>query len=265
MAAPWKTALVTGASSGIGAAFARLLAGRGVDLVITARDTTRLKALAKELRDRNGVEVQVLTADLAKKAGVAKVESRLAEPGPEQAPVDLLVNNAGFGSHGCFWELPVEGEEGQIQVNVLALVRLTHAALGPMVASGHGAILNVSSMAGEQSVPQNATYGATKAFVTTFSQSVHEEAKAAGVSVTALLPGFTRTEFQERAGYDDARSLPAFVWMEADEVAEQALAAAEAGRSIVVPGTANKVVVAAVGMTPRSVKRRAVGLLAGRF
>jgi uncharacterized protein len=263
MAGSWNTALVTGASSGIGTAFARRLAGRGVDLVITARDTKRLKALAKELQDQHGVAVQVLTADLGKKVGVAKVEARLVDP--EAPPVDLLVNNAGFGSHGRFWDLPVEGEEGQIQVNVLALVRLTHAALGPMVQRGHGSILNVSSMAGEQSVPQNATYGATKAFVTTFSQSVHEEAKGAGVGVTALLPGWTRTEFQDRAGYTDARKLPGFVWMEADDVAEEALVAAQAGRAIVVPGLGNKVVTATADVVPRGIKRRAVALLAGRF
>jgi short-subunit dehydrogenase len=159
----------------------------------------------------------------------------------------------------------VEGEEGQVQVNVLALVRLTHAAIGPMVERGHGTVLNVSSIAGEQSVPQNATYGATKAFVTTFSQSVHEEAKGYGVGVTALLPGWTRTEFQERAGYADARKLPAFVWMEADAVAEEALDAAAAGRAVIVPGLGNKVVTAAADVVPKGIKRRAVALLAGRF
>ncbi|OWY60372.1 hypothetical protein B7486_69540, partial [cyanobacterium TDX16] len=171
MADPWKTALVTGASTGIGAEFARALAGRGVDLVITARDTARLKALAKELQDRNGVAVQVITADLAKKAGVAKVAARLAEPTADQAPIDLLVNNAGFGSTGTFWELPVDTEEAEVLVNVVAPLRLAHAALGPMVQRGSGAVLNVSSIAGDQSVPKNATYGGTKAFVTTWSCS----------------------------------------------------------------------------------------------
>lgn len=255
--------MVTGASSGIGEAFARLLAGRGVDLVVTARDTARLKALARELRERHGVEVQVLTADLAKPAGVTKVEARLTDA--ERPPVDLLVNNAGFGSHGRFWDLPVETEEGQIKVNVLALVRLTHAALGPMVARGTGAVLNVSSIAGEQSVPENATYGATKAFVTTFSEALHEEVKGSGVSVTVLLPGWTRTEFQERAGFEEARRLPGFMWMEADDVAEEAIAATEAGRAVVVPGAGNKVVTATAGVVPRGLKRRVVALLAERF
>lgn len=265
MALTWKTALVTGASSGIGAAFARTLAGRGVDLVVTARDTTRLRALAKEIEGRNGTSVQVITADLAKRAGVAKVAARLAEPTPDQAPIDLLVNNAGFGSTGTFWELPVEGEEAEVLVNVVAPLRLAHAALATMVPRGSGTIVNVSSIAGEQSVPGNATYGGTKAFVTSWSQSLHEEAKAHGVVVTALLPGFTRTEFQDRAGYDDGRKLPSVVWMEADQVVEEALAGAERGRAVVVPGLGNKVLTATGSITPRGVKRRLLSFVQSRL
>jgi hypothetical protein len=265
MAHLWKTALVTGASTGIGAAFARALAGRGVDLVITARDTSRLKALAKELQDRQGVAVQVITADLAKKAGVAKVATRLAEPADDLAPVDLLVNNAGFGSTGTFWELPVDTEEAEVLVNVVAPLRLAHAALGAMVERGSGAVLNVSSIAGESSVPKNATYGGTKAFVTTWSGSLHEEAKPHGVHVTALLPGFTRTEFQERAGYDDGRKLPELVWMDADQVVAEALAGAEAGRAVVVPGLGNKVLTTAGDIVPRGIKRRVLTFVQSRL
>jgi uncharacterized protein len=265
MAAPWKTALVTGASTGIGAAFARDLAGQGVDLVITARDTARLRALAKELQDRNGVSVQVLTADLAKRAGVAKVAERLADPAEGQAPIDLLVNNAGFGSTGTFWELPVETEEAEVLVNCVAPLRLAHAALGPMVARGSGTVLNVSSIAGEQSVPGNATYGGSKAFVTTWSQSLHEEAKQHGVVVTAVLPGFTRTEFQDRAGYDQGRRIPDFAWMDADEVAAESLAGAAAGRAVVVPGLGNKVVTAAGSVVPRGLKRRVLAFVQGQL
>jgi short-subunit dehydrogenase len=265
MSAPWNTALVTGASTGIGAAFARALAGQGVDLVITARDTARLKALATELQDRNGVAVQVLTADLAKRPGVAKVAARLAQPADGQEPIDLLVNNAGFGSTGVFWQLPVDTEEAEVLVNVVAPLRLAHAALGPMVERGSGTVLNVSSIAGEQSVPNNATYGGTKAFVTTWSQSLHEEAKPHGVAVTALLPGFTRTEFQDRAGYDDGRKLPSFAWMEADEVVAEALAGAEAGRAVIVPGLGNKVVTAASSVVPRGVKRRVLSFVQSKL
>jgi len=259
--APWTTALVTGASSGIGTELARQLAGRGVDLVITARDTRRLRALAKELQDRNGVTVEVLTADLSGKAGRTKVEARLADA--EEPPIDLMVNNAGFGTHGPSWERPIDEEERQIQVNVTALVRLTHAALGGMVDRGHGAVLNVSSMAGEQGVPGNAVYGATKAFVTQFSETVAEELRGTGVTLTALLPGFTRTEFQERAQVP-TRTLPAFAWMEADEVARQAIAATEQGKVLIVPGVGNKVITATAPVVPRGLRRRAMAIMSRR-
>jgi hypothetical protein len=263
MAAPWNTALVTGASSGIGAEIARQLASQGVDVVAVARDTARLKGLKAELHERHGTAVEVLTADLSRTAGVRKVEARLLDP--EKPGVDLLVNNAGFGTHGVFWDLDVETEEREIQVNVSALVRLTHAALGPMVRRGRGAVLNVSSMAGEQSVPQNATYGATKAFVTSFSESLAEEVRGTGVTVTVLLPGFTRTEFQERAGVSMASNLPGFVWMEASDVAAEALSAAAEGKVVVVPGLGNKVVTATGYVVPRGIKRRVLGIMSRRL
>lgn len=171
--------------------------------------------------------VEVLPADLADPEDLRAVERRLGStPG-----IDLLVNNAGFATVGPFAETDVDTEERQVAVNVVAPLRLTRAALAPMLARRSGTILNVSSMASLQPVPNNATYGASKAFVTQFSESVHEEVRSTGVKVTAVLPGFTRTEFQERAGMGDTGGMPAFVWQSAEQCAREALegAAAAAG------------------------------------
>ena len=166
-----SVALVTGASAGIGASFARTLAARGDDVILVARSKPRLDDLAIVLRRENGVDVEVLAADLTNTADLASVEARVAA---RERPVDLLVNNAGFGTSGPFGALPVEHEDEEIRLNVLALVRLTHAALGAMTARGTGAVVNVSSLAGYQPNPGMATYGATKAFVSSFTQAVHE-------------------------------------------------------------------------------------------
>ena len=267
MASRWGRALVTGASSGIGTEFARLLAEEGTDLVLVARDQKRLKALATELGERYGVGVEVLKADLAKKAQLAKVEARLTSPSAEegQGPVDLLINNAGFGTFGAFAELPIEEEEREIAVNVTALVRLTHAGLSAMQRQGKGTVLNVSSMATFSPGPNNATYAATKAFVTSFSEAVHEEVRGTPLSVTAVLPGFTRTEFQERAGISNDAGMPSFVWQSAEEVAREGLAAAAAGKALVVTGTGNKIAAAAAGFVPRGVVRRSVSVMSRRF
>jgi len=181
-------ALVTGASAGIGEQLARQLAQRGHDLVLVARDRERLEALAKDVEAEFGAQCEVLSADLTVPAELATVEARARD-------VDVLVNNAGFGSFGRFDQLDIDVESREINLNVLALVRLTHAAAGGMTQRGHGGILNVSSLAGHQPGPLNATYSATKAFVTSFTQAVHEELKGTGVAVTALCPGFTHTEF----------------------------------------------------------------------
>jgi short-subunit dehydrogenase len=271
MASRWGRAVVTGASSGIGTEFARLLAAEGTDLVLVARDQKRLKALADDLRDRHGVDVEVLKADLAKKAQVAKVEARLAAPTGEddRGPVDLLVNNAGFGTYGEFADLPLDEEEREIDVNVVAVVRLTHAALRSMRPRREGTVLNVSSMATFSSTPRNAVYAATKAFVTSFSEAVHEELRGTPVSVTAVLPGFTRTEFQERAGISEDAGFPEFlqgmVWQDAEEVAREGLDAAAAGKALVVTGTGNKVAAGIAGFVPRGVVRRSVSVLSRRF
>jgi short-subunit dehydrogenase len=258
----WKRALVTGASSGIGDAIARRLAAEGTDLVVVARDRKRLEALAEELTAGQGVEVEVLRADLAKRAGVASVVERLRD---ESAPVDLLVNNAGFGTYGKFVELDPDEEAREIEVNCQALVRLCHAAAPGMVERRSGTIVNVSSLASRAAAPNNAVYAATKAFVSHFSEALHEELRGTGVTVTVVEPGFTRTEFQDRAGLSQDAGMPDFVWQTADEVADATLAGARKGQALVVPGTHNRVAAGLSALVPRNVKRRAVGMMSGRF
>jgi short-subunit dehydrogenase len=255
-----QTALVTGASVGIGAEFARLLAARGNDLVLVARDTQRLDALAKELNELHGVACEVLTADLTDAAQLAAVETRVADA---ERPVEIVVNNAGFGTFGKLHELDVDGETREIQLNVLALTRLTHAAARGMVTRGHGGILNVSSIACFQPGPLNATYSATKAYVTSFTEAVHEELKGTGVRITALCPGFTRTEFQERAGAD-THALPEMFWQTPAEVARVGLDALDKNRVLAVPGTLNRVVGAFASVSPHAVTRRVAALVMRR-
>ncbi|MGH9040545.1 MAG: SDR family NAD(P)-dependent oxidoreductase [Acidimicrobiia bacterium] len=236
---------------------ARRLAAGGSHLVLVARTEPALEKLAAELYAAHGVEAEVLRADLATEEGVAVVEARLAGAGG--SPVDLLINNAGFGTAGDFADLSPTRVAAEVRLNVLALVRLTRAAVPGMVARGGGAVLNVSSVAGLQPLPNMATYAATKAFVTSFSESLHEELRGRGVTVTALLPGLTRTGFQARAG---VTRIPAFAWMDAGRVADDALAATAAGRAICIPGLGWKVVSAITRPLPRSLVRRVMG--AGR-
>lgn len=250
---PRRRALVTGASSGIGEAFAERLARDQYNLVLVARSAERLEALAKRLTESRGMEVTVLPADLTDPRELARVEAALQERTP-----DLLVNNAGFGTVGAFSELELENEEREIRLNALAPVRLTHAVLPRMVARGHGAVINVSSMACLQPVPYTATYGATKAFLTSFSEAVHEEVRESGVRVQALLPGFTRTEFQERAGIDDKR-VPGFVWLSAERVVDASLAALERGDPVCIPGAGYRVLSGAQRLVPRGLLRRLYG------
>ncbi len=256
----WRTALVTGASSGIGEGFARRLAAGGTDLVVVARRTDRLEALATELHEAHGVDVEVLTADLADPWPRAAVEARLADAG---RPIDLLVNNAGFGTSGPFVELDVDREDEEIRLNVIALVRLTHAALPGMIERGRGAVCNVSSVASFQPLPQNATYAATKAFVTSFSQALHEETRGTGVTVTALCPGFVQTEFQQHSDTATSR-VPSFAWLDVDHVVDAGLAATARGRAVAVPGATYKALDALAQVTPRGLVRRIAGAVTDR-
>jgi len=241
-------ALITGASVGIGEQFARQLAERGNDVVLVARDVARLEALAKEIESRNGTSAEVLAADLTDAAQLATVEARVRS-------VDILVNNAGFGTFGPMHTLDVDTETREINLNVIALVRLTHAAAGAMAERGRGGILNVSSIAGFQPGPSNATYAATKAFVTSFTEAVHEELKSSGVAVTALCPGFTHTEFQARANVP-ASEVPGFLWQEADVVARAGLDGLAKNRAVVLPGALNKVLGNFSAVSPHVFTRR---------
>jgi short-subunit dehydrogenase len=250
--ARWPVALVTGASSGIGRSIAEQLAAAGSDLVVVARRRDRLDELAAELRAAHGVTVEVLVADVAEPDQLALVEDRL------RAGVDLLVNNAGAGGQGPFADISVDNHDQRIRLNVVAPVRLTHAALEAMVPRKSGGILNVSSIAGRQPMPYVATYAATKAYLTAFSNALHEEVRGHGIAVTNLLPGFTRTEFHGAA--DINRSfLPEFAWMKADNVARAGLQAVADGRAQCVPGLGYRFLAGLSGVTPWSVSRRLLG------
>jgi short-subunit dehydrogenase len=222
----WERALVTGASAGIGEAFARRLAAQGTARVLVARDTQRLQTLAEQLASAHGIDSEVLAADLADPDGAARVAERIGT----EPKIDLLVNNAGLGTRGSFAELGLDGELRQIDVNVSALVHLTHAAISQMTRSGAGTVINVSSMSGLQPVPLMATYGATKAFVNSLTDALHEATRGSGVSVMSVMPGFVRTEFMERTGNaDQFPQPPQFAVLTPDQVARHALAAARHG------------------------------------
>ena len=244
----YRSALVTGASSGIGAQIARALADRGCALTLVARRADRLRELAAELSPK--VAVDVLPADLAVDEGVESVVQRLASQ-----PVELLVNNAGVGTGGAFHTLPIEAELREIRLNVLALVRLTRAALPAMVEAGRGGVLNVGSLAGDQPLRGSATYSATKSYVTTFSESIAAELRGTGVHVTVVKPGFTYTEMGGDEAPDPASFLGRYLWLQADRVARDALDAVEQGRLICVPGAQWKAVNGLVQALPRPVVR----------
>jgi uncharacterized protein len=254
--ARWPLALVTGASSGIGRAIAEQLAAAGSDLVVVARRRDRLEELACALRTKHGVKVDVLVADVADPAQLATVEDRL------RAGVDLLVNNAGAGGQAPFVEIPVEHHEQRIRLNVVAPVRLAHAALESMIPRRSGGILNVSSIAGLQPMPYVTTYAATKAYLSSFSNALHEEVRHHGVAVTNLLPGFTRTEFHSAASINRS-FVPGLVWMKSDNVARAGLKAVAAGRAQCVPGLGYRVLAGVSRLTPWSLSRRILGAVLG--
>ena len=258
---PRPTALVTGASSGIGLVFARKLASDGHDLVLVARREGRLKEISDELAAAHGATTEVLVADLTDGDDLARVEARVSDT---ERPVDLLVNNAGFGTVGRFAELPINEEDREIRLNVLALVHLTHAALGAMTARNRGGILNVSSVASFQAGPYNATYSATKAFVTSFTEAVSEELRGTGVQVMALCPGFTRTEFQETAS-PEAPSVPSLLWQDAEPVVDTALRDLRRRSTISIPGLHNKMAAMLSQLAPRALTRRMSGLVGRRL
>jgi uncharacterized protein len=251
---PFTHALLTGASSGIGEAMAHLLGQAGVPTVLVARRTDRLDQLAK-LYDG----FDVLTADLSDPEGVEAVEARILE---EDDPIDLVVNNAGFGTSGLFHELDPMRLHREIGVNVQALTRLSHAALRVMIPRGRGYLLNVSSVASFQPAPKLAVYAATKAFVTNLTESLHEEVRGTGVHVTALCPGLTKTEFQSVSNTEAYQTnFPSFAWLKVDEVASAGLDDVAGGKALSVPGMLYKGLSFATGVTPRGLSRRLSGLV----
>jgi uncharacterized protein len=249
-------ALVTGASAGIGQAFAEALAARGHDLVIVARRAPRLDELADAIRQQHGRSVETVVADLSTADGVAGVAARLAADAP---PIELLVNNAGFGTSGRFWELDAGREAEEIRLNIEALVALTHAALGAMIPRGRGGVINVSSVAGYQPTPWGATYGATKAFVSSFTNAIHEELRGTGIRMLTLAPGFTHTEFHEVSG-DDVSQLPGVLWQTPHEVVDAALRAYDRGRAVCTPGPLNTAAALFSCSLPAGVTRRVAAL-----
>ncbi len=236
------TAVVTGASSGIGMAYARQLAARGYDLLLVARREERLRALAEELQRDWRIRAEPLVADLARDADVDRLIARLGE----LDRVAVLVNNAGFGTSGSFASTEPARTLAMIDVHVVASTRLCQAVLPGMIARRRGAIVNVASVAAFVAAPGNVTYSATKAYLVTLSEGLHLELQGSGVRVQALCPGFTRTEFHdtpEFAGHDLSR-IPAALWMSADDVVAASLRALRRDEAICVPGRANQVIVA---------------------
>ncbi len=234
-------ALITGATAGIGHTFAVQLARRGHDLVLVARDAARLDEVASALRSEHGVDVEVLVADLNDPAQLAAVEKRL---GDDASPVDLLVNNAGFGLKKRFLDNTVDEEVAMLDVLVSAVLRLTHAALAAMTARGRGGVVNVSSVAAF--LPRG-TYAAAKAYVNSFSEWAANEYRSQGVTVMSLCPGFTKTEFHERM---QVKRGEGFMWLDADFLVEKALADYDKGRIYSIPGAQYKTIIALTRLVP---------------
>lgn len=230
--------LVTGASSGIGAAFARALAADGHDLVLVARRESRLRQLQEELQRRHGIGAEILVADLADLQQLRRVEQRITE----LADLEILINNAGFGQVGNFVEIAVDGLTEMINVHVTATVRLTRTALPGMIARGRGAIINVSSMAAFMSAPGTVTYCATKAYLNVFSESLGVELRSTGVYVQLLCPGFTHTGFHdtETCRDFDRSQIPKGMWMSAEDVVAASLRALKRKRFLCIPGVKNR-------------------------
>jgi uncharacterized protein len=247
-------ALVTGATAGLGAAFARRLAAEGRNLVLVARTADRLEGSAAELRDRFGVEVEVLVADLSTEQGCAAVAARVCQ---SVQPVDTLVNNAGIGLYRAFGQAPLADEQRLLNLNVRSVLALTHAAVGTMTARGRGEIINVSSVAGFVPRGPSTTYAAGKAWVTSFSEGISLLLAGTGVRITAICPGFTRTEFHDRARADMSAT-PSWMWLDADRVVAEGLADARAGVVISVPSKRYKGLLLLVKLLPRSVVRKVV-------
>jgi short-subunit dehydrogenase len=244
-----KTALITGASSGIGLDFARLFAEGGYDVVLVARTESKLKALADELGTKHGVRALAVAADLADPAAPGRLMERLKAEGMQ---VDVLVNNAGYAGYGAFSETDAKMELDMIQVNIGALTALTKAVLPGMLARKSGRILNVASTAAFQPGPLMAVYYATKAYVLSFSEALANETQGTGVTITCLCPGPTKTGFQERAKMEESKLVKGKEIMDSLTVALAGYEGLHQGRAVVIPGFMNKMLVQSVRFLPRS-------------
>jgi hypothetical protein len=252
------TALITGASAGIGREFARQLVGRATALVLVARRRERLEELRDELTARDPkLSVHILTADLADASATEQLVAQLAE---QRVEVDLLINNAGVGDQGPFATGDASRLDAMLQLNVVALTRLTHRLLPAMIARKRGAVLNVSSCASFLPLPRMVVYAATKAYVTSFSEALHAEVHKHGVSVSALCPGPVHTEFNDLAQRPNERAerAPEFTYVDVAEVARLGLQAIERNQAVVVPGLAMKAAMLLVRLTPRPLLRVAL-------
>ncbi|MFM9878224.1 MAG: SDR family NAD(P)-dependent oxidoreductase [Rhodoglobus sp.] len=247
MTIPPGAALITGATAGIGAEFARQLAARGHDLVIVARDRERLDALATELANEHAVRVEVLAADLLDEAQCALVEQRLASP---EHPITVLVNNAGFGLGQNFDKNPLEDEQRMVDLLVTVPLRLSHIALGVMVPRRAGTILNVSSVAAFAPL---GSYSAAKAWLMTFGRWANAYYRPAGVTVTTLAPGFVRTEFHARMNISRAALAPRWMWLDVTPLVRTALKAADRGRAVSVPSIRYRVISVISRLLPMSI------------
>ena len=251
--APDRTCLVTGASSGIGAEMAKVLAGRGLGVTLVARTESRLRSLAEELADRFAVRAEVVPADLTDEPARAAIARTLEKRGLK---VNVLVNNAGFSTSGAVYRGDPAREVALVRTDVEAVVHLCALFTPGMVERRSGAILNVASTAAFQPLPGQAAYGAAKAFVLSYSHALRGELRPHGVTVTALCPGPVETGFQDAAGFSEEEAegaMPRFMWEPAEVVAKAAIDGLDANRAVVIPGLLNRVGAAAGWLAPRSV------------
>jgi hypothetical protein len=263
MAQAPETVLVTGASSGIGLELAQVFASHGFDLILVARREPELEALAERVRREHGVRAMVLPADLLIPDASAALVDALEEQSLE---VDILVNNAGLMDMGGFADLDVGKHERLLQLNVVVLASLTRRLLPSMIERGRGRILNVASTSSFQPVPSMALYAASKAFVLSFSESLSEELKGTGVTVTALCPGITKTDMYDRAHdeHDMVQNVPGPFLSKVEDVAREGYEACVAGEAVVVPGLPNRLVASAVQLYPRWLVRTVGGFVGRR-
>ena len=244
------TALVTGATAGIGFSYAQLLANEGFDLVLVARDLPRLNKVAKELAKAYGIKAETLKADLTKPSQLAKVERRLAS---NSKPIEVLINNAGFGIKDSFVDSALVKEQELLDVLVTAPMRLTHSVLPQMLKRDSGVIVNVSSVA---SFIAGGTYSAAKSYLTVFSEYLHTELRDTNIKVSALCPGFTRTEFHAR-GKMKMTGLPNYMWLTTDQVVRKSWRDVKAGKVICIPGLQYLILCTIARIAPRPIVRKA--------